>query len=147
MASVYTAQLHVRERGTNNHGTAVARYLAYTGLPEGHPWCAAFVCWVYGQAGIPNPRSAWSPALFPASKIIWQQGKQNKLQPRQADVFGIWFADKRRIAHAGFVDRWGDKWVITVEGNTNAAGSRDGDGVYRKRRPVKSMYRVARWIN
>lgn len=66
-------------------------------------------------------------------------------RPRKGDVFGIYFPDKKRIAHVGFVDSWDDKYVITVEGNTNEAGSREGDGVYRKRRLVGSIYQVARW--
>ena len=66
--------------------------------------------------------------------------------PQKGDVFGIWFPDKQRIAHAGFVDRWSESWLITVEGNTNEAGSRDGDGVWRKRRIVGTVNRVADWV-
>jgi hypothetical protein len=69
------------------------------------------------------------------------------LKPASADVFGIYFANLKRIAHVGFVDEWGDKQVITVEGNTNEAGSAEGDGVYRKRRPIASIYQVANWID
>jgi len=51
------------------------------------------------------------------------------------------------VAHVGFVDQWQSKYVITVEGNTNEAGSREGDGVYRKRRPIKSIYIVANYTD
>ena len=47
----------------------------------------------------------------------------------------------------GFIDEWKDPWLITVEGNTNVLGSREGDGVYRKRRLVRSVYKVARYVN
>ncbi|WP_276359596.1 hypothetical protein [Daejeonella sp. H1SJ63] len=67
-------------------------------------------------------------------------------QPNTGDVFGIYFPDKKRIAHAGFIDQWDGTWLITVEGNTTIYGSREGDGVYRKRRPVKSIYQVAGYI-
>lgn len=51
------------------------------------------------------------------------------------------------VAHVGFIDAWPDgDYVITVEGNTNMAGSREGDGVYRKRRPKQSIYQVSRWV-
>ncbi|SFG62325.1 CHAP domain-containing protein [Pedobacter insulae] len=142
---IYTSQIGVREQG-NNSGPAVEKYLAYTGLAKGNPWCAAFVCWVYGQAGITNPQTGWSPSLFPATKVIWDRGKQKK-PPAQADIFAIYFADKGRIAHTGFIDSWDNTWLITVEGNTNTQGSREGDGVYRKRRLVKSIYQVARYVN
>ena len=142
---IYDAQIGVRETG-NNAGSAVEQYLNYVNLKKGEPWCAAFVCWVFGQAGVANPRTGWSPALFPTNKIIWDRGKETK-HPNTADIFAIYFAEKGRIAHTGFVDRWNGNWLTTVEGNTNENNSRDGDGVYRKRRMVSSIYKVARYIN
>jgi len=195
-------------------------------LGKGHAWCAAFVCWVLGQAGVENPRTAWAANLFPKEKLIWKQGNPlatgntqlatkyqaqsgkrrdcftptpvayasvrndaratgntqlatktalrttgntqlatktalrttNNQQPitnkpslttrntQLATIFGLYFPSLKRIAHCGFIDQWGEKEVITVEGNTNDSGSSDGDGVYRKRRPIKSLYAVADWI-
>ena len=66
--------------------------------------------------------------------------------PTAGDVFGIFFAEKKRIAHCGFIDVWDSKWVITVEGNTNEKGSREGDGVYRKRRLAQQLYCIARYV-
>lgn len=154
LCGIYTAEIGVREQSGRNDGKQVETYLAYVGLKKGNPWCAAFVCWSLGKAGIRNPRSGWSPDLFPARNVCWQRSMSLRLKkvaggearcPRKGDVFGIYFPDKKRIAHVGFVDSWDDKYVITVEGNTNAAGSREGDGVYRKRRLIMSVYQVARW--
>ncbi|MCF8451741.1 MAG: hypothetical protein K9G42_00985 [Pedobacter sp.] len=175
---IYDSQIGVRERGINA-GPHVEEYLHYVNLGRGQPWCAAFICWVFGQAEIENPRSAWSPDLFKGSKVIWDRAESrkqkaqsrekyqvmgssyqdgillgsmsvhpttNSRQPTTADIFGIFFPEKNRIAHAGFVDQWGETWLITVEGNTNMEGSREGDGVYRKRRLVRSVYKVARYI-
>ena len=47
----------------------------------------------------------------------------------------------------GFIDKKDGNYYITVEGNTNEAGSREGDGVYRKRRHIKTIYAISRWIN
>lgn len=157
---VYDSQIGIREQGINS-GPQVEDYLRYVNLKQGQPWCAAFICWVFGQAGIKNPRSGWSPDLFPLSKVIWSKAytyssKQTKagrqpdnnemISPRTGDIFGIFFPEKNRIAHAGFVDQWDGTWLITVEGNTNIDGSREGDGVYKKRRAVKTISRVARYI-
>jgi hypothetical protein len=194
---IYTSQIGIREKGSNS-GPAVEQYLRYVNLPKGNPWCAAFVCWVFGQASIDNPRTGWSPELFKGSKVIWDRAESRKLKvesradelgepgtnlptgqagsqdpiaigsrhsrisysyppsqttgnrqqvtPDTGDVFGIYFPDKNRIAHTGFIDQWDGTWLITVEGNTNDSGGREGDGVYRKRRPVKSIYQVARYI-
>lgn len=147
----YDAQVGVRERSGNNDGKKVEEYLGYVHLKKGQPWCAAFVCWTFGQTGIKNPRSGWSPTLFPENKVIWQRARlqpaTHNIQPKQGDVFGLYFPEKKRIAHVGFIDEWGDKFAITVEGNTNLAGSREGDGVYRKRRLTSSLYRVSNWID
>lgn len=36
--------------------------------------------------------------------------------------------------------------VYSIEGNTNVNGSREGDGVYRRVRHVRSIYRFADWL-
>jgi len=176
---VYDSQIGVKESGWNS-GSDVEQYLRYVNLPKGNPWCVAFVCWVYGKAGVANPQTGWSPSLFTASRVIWsrESGTKNQeprrppsaletdhgyptrmatgkmqtdcyrvITPATADVFGIYFPEKKRIAHVGFIDSWDGTWLITVEGNTNTSGHPEGDGVYRKRRPVRSIYQVARYIN
>lgn len=154
---VFTQELGVREKSGRNDGERVEGYLKQVGLKRGEPWCAAFICWVFNRAGVPNPNTAWAPRLFPREKVIWERSRivyrkgiyakeSCSLLPRPGDVFALWFPEKKRIAHAGFVDSWSDSWLITVEGNTNIAGGREGDGVYRKRRLVQSIYRVANWI-
>jgi len=128
----------VRERTGNNDGLRVTEYLHYVNVPEGSAWCAAFVSWVFGQTGYPAPRTAWSPALFPLNK--------RTKQIRPAVVFGIYFSQFRRIAHCGLVERQDGDWIVTIEGNTNLAGSREGDGVYRKRRHLKVVKYFADWM-
>lgn len=163
---IYTSQIGVKEKG-HNAGKQVEAYLAYVGLGKGHAWCAAFICWVYGKADIPNPKTPWTPSLFPVNRRVWTKDqsiqprpksstnqqksaatrqKSNSKTPQTGDIFGLYFPEKKRIAHAGFVDSWDENWVITVEGNTNADGHRDGDGVYRKRRLTKSIYYISRYI-
>lgn len=149
--AIYDSQMGVREATGHNDGPQVEQYLRYTGLGKGNAWCAAFVCWVLGQAGVENPRTAWAVSLFPKEKLIWKQGNSHatgntQLATKKASVFGLYFPSLKRIAHCGFIDQWGETQVITVEGNTNDQSSREGDGVYRKRRPIKSLYAVADWI-
>jgi len=133
------SQLCVRETGRNNFGKEIKAYLAYTRLPEGNPYCAAFVSWCYFKAGYKQPRTAWSPALFPVAR--------RTLIPKSADVLGIYSQKLKRIAHAGLVERKQHDWVISIEGNTNADGSREGDGVYRKWRHIRTIARFGRWVD
>jgi hypothetical protein len=138
LVAIAISQLGIKETGSNNHGTQVKKYLAYTHLKEGNSWCAAFVSWVFGQAGYAQPQTAWSPALFPI-------GKQTQL-PQPGDVLGLHSTEKKRIVHCGLVERTQSDWVISIEGNTNVNGSSDGDGVYRKWRHRKTIAVYAHWL-
>lgn len=133
VSKIYTAELGVKEATGNNDGPRVAEYLGYTNLGPGYNWCAAFICWCLGKAGLDNPRNPWSPALFLDKRVV-------RDLPQTADVFGIYFTDLKRIAHVGFIDEWKDDYVITVEGNSDNA-------VIRKRRPQRSIYKIANWID
>ncbi len=144
--ATYIQEIGVREATGRNDGERVEAYLRAVGFGKGHAWCAAFVSWTFQQCGVKAVKSAWSPAWFPVGKVIWSRGnKQQSVCPAAGDVFGIYFPSRKRIAHVGFVHRWGKKYVETVEGNTNEAGSREGDGVYKKRRLISQIYKVSRW--
>lgn len=143
LREIYIAEIGVREATGNNDGKEVEVYLATTMLGSGYPWCASFVSWVFEQGGYDQPRTSWTPSLFPNKRSIWPDRGQT---PQQSDVFGIYISSKKRIGHVGFVEEWGEHFVVGIEGNTNLAGSHDGDGVYRRRRRTKTIHRVADWI-
>lgn len=137
LINIARSQLGVREASGKNDGQQVEAYLKVTKLPKGHPWCAAFVSWVFAKAGYEKPRTAWSPVLFPIAR--------STLIPKPADVLGIYSIKLKRIAHAGLVEQRQKDWIISLEGNTNAIGAREGDGVYRKRRHIKTIAKFANW--
>jgi len=130
----------VREATGNNDGEIVELFLASANAKKGDPWCAAFVTYVHSLCGYKIPNSpAWSPSWFPTSRIV-------KLSECESgDVFGIYYSSKKRIAHVGIIEKETGNYFLTIEGNTNEAGSREGDGVYKKRRPQKTIYKIARW--
>lgn len=66
---VAKAEIGASEQTGRNDGLKVESYLQYIDLGKGHAWYAAFVSWVYGKSGYAVPRSGWSPALFPASRL------------------------------------------------------------------------------
>lgn len=148
LQKIYRAEVGVRELSGNNDGKRVEEYLAITNLGKSYAWCASFISWCFAQAGYEEPNTPWSPALFPTNRLIWpEKFHLEAVEPKKGDVFGIWFPRLGRIAHAGFVDEWGQAFIITVEGNTNEIGSAEGDGVYRRRRPIGSIHSVANWID
>ncbi|MDA3866183.1 MAG: CHAP domain-containing protein [Salinivirgaceae bacterium] len=145
----YLSQVGVLEATGHNDGVEVANYLESTGLGEGYAWCAAFVNWTYVQhdVDVPARAPAWSPSWFPPERV-YSDITNGGSTPQKGDVFGLYFKSKQRIAHVGFIHKWPQNanYCITVEGNTNKAGSRDGDGVYKKRRLKRQIYKVSNWI-
>ncbi|RZK88135.1 MAG: peptidoglycan-binding protein [Pedobacter sp.] len=132
------AELWVREKTGHNDGKRVEEYLATVGLKKGNPYCAAFVSFIFKQAGYQLPRTGWSPSLFPTSRLVKAAAPGN--------VFGIFFPGIKRIGHCGFVTGIHNDWVNTIEANTNAAGSREGDGVFRRLRHKRALAALADWL-
>jgi len=134
-----TIELGVRERTGRNDGKKVEMYLASVGLKAGNPYCAAFISWLYKMEGYAKPRSGWSPDLFPNARLARSALPGN--------VLGIYFPEKKRIAHVGLIIKQEGDWVSSIEANTNVAGSREGDGVYKKLRHIRTIYKIADWLN
>jgi len=130
-------EVGVRE-STENAGVRVDEYNAYVGFRK-VAWCASFVSWCHGQAGYSAPNTAWSPALFPESRL------QKEALPGM--VMGIYFPKLKRIAHCGIVESVTGNYVHTIEGNTNVAGAREGIGVFRRIRHRKLVSRYADWVS
>lgn len=143
------SQLHVREKTGNNDGKEVETYLSHVGLKKGDPWCAAFVSYVLSYSGIENTCIGYSPVWFRSQYLVYKRdlpGKTDFEKVQPADVFGIYFLNKNRIAHVGFIIRLENQYILTIEGNTNEVGSREGDGVYSKRRNTDQIYAVSNYI-
>ncbi len=149
--NIARAEVGVREATGLNDGKRVEEYLALVGLPKGHPYCAAFISWVFKKAGYDQPRTAWSPALFPKERVVGNSSRDlSSLRfPRDEGkglVFGIYFPGLKRIAHCGFVSQIKGDWIHTIEANTSLPGSREGDGVYARTRHFRTIRCYADWI-
>jgi hypothetical protein len=140
-----TSQLNVRETGPNT-GPEVSAYLRAVGVYTPAPWCAAFVSYSLTKCGIPNPRSAWSPDYAKQKDVIWTN-KNKRKKPLPGDVLTYYYQRLGRVGHVGFLTASDpDGFFITIEGNTNGAGSREGDGVYKKKRDPAQVHAIARYI-
>lgn len=107
-------ELGVREKSGRNDGERVKRFLKIIGLLKGEPWCAAFVSFVFHEVGLKKPRTGWSPALFPVSRLA--------RSTLPGTVIGIYFPDKKRIAHVVLIEKQNGEWTVSIEGNTNLEG-------------------------
>lgn len=143
---VYLSQVGVRENPLgSNWGHPVQDYLASTNVHEPAAWCAAFVHWCLDSAKIPNTVTAYSPSAQNKKNLVYYQTHwQKTVAP--GDVFTIYFPSLKRIAHTGFVNSYENSSVVeTVEGNSNAGGSREGVGVFRRKRPALTLWSISRW--
>lgn len=136
--AIAAAEIGVKEATGHNDGSRVEEYLAYTGLGKGHAWCAAFVSWCYGKAGLALPHNAWSPALFPASRrYSRREVAQGAVRP--ADLFACYNLRLARIDHAGLVKKVDRGFILTIEGNVD-------NRVLSRRRALITVYAFANWL-
>lgn len=133
-------RLKVREVG-RNWGPLVRLYLKAAGLVSPAAWCAAFVTYCLREAGADRKKLP----RYPASTWWWWNWAnatgRNRDIPKRGRLF-VWNNDPG--GHIGFcLD--GSANFPTIEGNTNKAGSREGDGVYERRRQVSYLKGQQRW--
>lgn len=148
----------IREQGGDNRGARVEEYQSAGGVNKGGAWCAAFVTWAL-MRGLELPgrpkwimgsaTGMWSNALLNLtakrgfSDYIAVPGQENKVKPGWLWVRAEDAESARKTRRQGGYGKGHIGIVVvpgaptpaeftTVEGNTNAAGSREGDGVYRK---------------
>jgi hypothetical protein len=144
IATTSESQIGVRETKKNG-GDQIAAYQAATWLPVGPwAWCAAFCCWVVQKSiqgrsvTFQRPRTAgawdfenWCRSVDNSVKLK----KPHKGDIKRGDIICFTFS---HIGIAlGSPDEEGN--VLTCEGNTNGAGSREGDGVYKKTRHISKI--------
>lgn len=140
-------QLDVRETKPNR-GHMVDIYLKSVKSQLGNPWCAAFVGYNLSLLNIKNPNSAYSPDYARPKDIIWQAKRNNNdIELLPGDVVTYYYKNLGRVGHVGFLEKIDNSgYFITIEGNTNGAGSREGDGVYKKKRNPNKVHAVSRYI-
>lgn len=168
--AIAEADANVREVGGANRGERVEQYQRTVGLRPGDPWCAAFVAWCIMQSRDLTKAPAWCSG---SAITTWQRGSKRagaaqrvtpldaEFRKRVAPGF-VWVraTDERSAklaraggwvkGHTGIVVAVDDAGFHTVEGNTNSAGSREGDGVYRKLHrwdDSMQMRRTVGWFN
>jgi hypothetical protein len=130
----------------SNRGPRVEEYLKSVRLSAGNPWCAAFVYWCFEEASArlnrvnPLPRTG-------SCMSHWNNTRGEKISARQAldnpdlinpgDVFII--SLKGGKGHTGIVyDMCGGE-IVTIEGNSNAFHSAEGEGVVQLQRKISSI--------
>jgi hypothetical protein len=156
IADVAREYLGTRET-SKNRGPHLEQFWAATSYPDGatnrEPWCSAFVTFCVREGDKRSPDIALrNPPVFPAVAQWrpWARNPRNgcltftaadvragKFQPEAGDIFDL----LPSVSHIGIVAQDYDSGadVHTIEGNTNDAGSREGDGIYLKTRKLAGI--------
>ena len=130
----------IREKTGNNDGLEVEAILRNVGLGKGYAWCAALQAQIFDDAGIKNPHSAYCPHWF-RTNVVYRRDKPSPVPfvAKKGQSAGLFIQSKGRVGHIGMIYAE-SKWNYSLkEGNTNAAGSDEGEGAYNKIRNKKSI--------
>lgn len=134
----------VKEATNNNDGKQVEYILSTVHLKKGNPWCAALQARIHDDVNIKNPHSGYSPDWF-KTNVVYDKKKMSvaKFKAQNGQVFGLYIPSKGRIGHVGMIVGEYGNFYITVEGNTNDAGSDEGEGCYKKLRMKNSISKIS----
>lgn len=134
-----------------NRGPYVERVLRRTGNSPGEPWCCSWIT----DIGVVALGDAWPVRRTAAVRLVVDWARNNNCaytptaeQPQRGDLFALWFPSLNRHAHIGFVLGVTPSGKIkTIEGNTNANGSREGWLVACRERTLSARDVLIRWTN
>lgn len=146
-----TRWLNVREVGGANKGPQVEAFQkAVDGKAQGEPWCCCFVFFCIREtmfkymqlkAEVPGHK------LFESEHVltVWTKSLHSqRIEKPEVGCLMVWNYVGTYSGHIGVVVEVHTDHVITIEGNTGPGGSvgeivREGDGVYRKKRPLTQV--------
>lgn len=151
-------QVGVVEKPSNSNRQKYGEWFGWNGVA----WCNIFISWLYWHVGSPIPPiqtakgCAYVPTMVTHAVKTGQWRPRGTYTPKPGDL--IIFKFTTRPDHIGIVKAvLPDGRIWTIEGNTNASGSRTGGGVwevYRRSgimgyidvKPKADWFAARRWI-
>lgn len=145
LAAIAAQDIGLHEDPRNsNRGPEVAKFYQYTGLGFGQPWCAAAASYWVGKFIQANNITSFKPPKL--NRVFDWAGwaRKNGIgvaggDPRPGDVVTM------KCSHIVICESASGGQFTHISGNTNAAGSREGDGVYRKTSGTSVIREVIRF--
>lgn len=122
----------MRELTGHNDHPQIQAWLKQTGLTGRYAWCAASMAGIHTEAGIPNPNSARVVDWF-KSNVVWKRewGQLPEFVDKKGMVGAIYYHKLGRYGHIILIIGEDKNNFYCYEGNTNFAGSNEGDGFYK----------------
>lgn len=139
LLAVYRPLVGMQEKPIgSNRGALIDKMNLGAGASLGDPWCAAVADWGQKKNGLPG-KGAYSPSWYSKARAV----PVSRVQV--GDIALVWFPAKGRYAHTiACIEQVRARDVVTLEGNTNSQGSREGHGFFRRVRPKDGLTYV-RW--
>ncbi len=140
---VATARRCIGVRETSrNWSERIAVWLRWAGINYPAPWCAAWISGVLRTCG-----ERRGPKIGRASVSAWVRWAKAQRLHATARVLAkpgdlAYWLNADGTGHIGIVERIGHGFdpVESIEGNTNDAGSREGDAVAPKKRNASEWH-------
>lgn len=145
LVEIAAAEVGTEEVNGSNRGPRVDQYQAATWLEKKDwgAWCAAFVCWCVREAMKANagkPYTFERPMTAGAFDFArWSLKQDASTHTKEFPGEDIKAGDIVifKFSHIGIATGEPVNGAVdTIEGNTDTAGSREGGGVYRKKRAL-----------
>lgn len=133
---VARAKIGQKEVGWNA-GPFVMAILASVGLTKPAAWCASFVSFCLAWAG----GKSVGPRFHRYRVRAWRDwGKsQGRISRHPSRGNLMYWLNVDGTGHIGFVAEVDGRTIRTIEGNTNAQGARDGNGVWERWRTLAEL--------
>lgn len=112
------------------------KYASIAGHANYLAWCATFLVAEFKLAGQELPYGATTAGCYENCRAFRNAGRFSYYPA----VGAIFFIGPSGSTHTGLVYWYDNTYVYTIEGNTNAGGSANGDGVYRRKRLRRDIY-------
>lgn len=135
----------------SNWGKYVQAYLSHVNINFPAAWCAAFTAYLLKQhcidtllysGWVPN----WTTGKF-KKYVVYNSSIDGKLYTnniKPGDFGTIYFPSLKRDAHIFLIIEVKKNTVITIEGNTDPAGSREGYCVAIRERTLNQIHQLIR---
>jgi len=132
----------------NNNDTKFGKWYGI----NNQPWCAMFVSWVFSQSGSTALVGVQTPKGFHNcdSGLAYFRKHGQLVDVKDAQPGDIVFFNLDGVSgtseHVGiiYVNQHEQGQMVCFEGNTGTSGSANGDGCYKKTRPLSKIAGVAR---
>jgi hypothetical protein len=145
-----------RETGGNNKNFTnkeLKQMLVDAGWKPGLAWCSFMVRGLLDHCDIPNKVTGWSPTSYNRNDVIYTDGKfKQKFEEDDMLVMSLSYERFKNvksrfkgIGHTGIIKEVREKNAVIYEGNTGDDGGRDGDGFYKKVRPLTKNLHITRY--